>query len=42
MVLTLMVLTAAALRETMPWTFDIYVAWICFAWILNASIFIIN
>lgn len=41
-VLTLMVITAVALRGTMPWTFDIYVMWISFAWILNLSILIIN
>ena len=34
--------TAFALRPTLPWTFDLYVAWITFAGILNASIYVMN
>lgn len=34
--------TAFALRPTLPWTFDLYVAWISFAGVLNASIYVMN
>ena len=38
LILTLMVLTALRLRRTLPGYFDVYLAWILFAWVLNAYI----
>ena len=41
-VVTLMLVTAAMLVPTLPWTFGIYVAWIAFAFLLNLSIYLMN
>lgn len=42
LVLTGMVVTALFLRRRLPWTFDLYLTWILFAWTLNAGIVWLN
>lgn len=41
-VVALMLVTAAMLVPTLPWTFGIYLAWITFAFLLNLSIYLMN
>ena len=41
-VVSLMLVTAAMLIPTLPWSFIIYVAWIGFAFVLNLSIYLLN